>query len=147
MTPDKILTNLRQKGYRITPQREWVAQAVASHTNHFTAEMVSDFVQRKSKAVNLTTIYRTLDLLVDEGMISRSDLGKGQVIYANQLHGHHIHLVCRNCRQVTNAQISCAEPLEAILKRDYEFDLDLKHISLFGICSNCKNGGNGHVTV
>jgi Fur family ferric uptake transcriptional regulator len=144
---NNFLNKLREKGYRITPQREWVVQAVASHTSHFTAEMVSEFVQKKSKAVNLATIYRTLDLLVNERIISRSDLGQGQVIYANQIHGHHIHLVCRNCRQVIDARISCAESLEEVLEADYGFELDLNHISLFGICSNCKNGDNDHVAI
>jgi len=144
---NNFLKNLREKGYRITPQREWVIQAVASHTSHFTAEMVSESVKEKSTAVNLATIYRTLDLLVDEGIISRSDLGQGQIIYANQKHGHHIHLVCRSCRQVIDASVSCTESIKEALKADYGFELDLNHISLFGICSNCKNGGNDHVAI
>jgi Fur family ferric uptake transcriptional regulator len=131
------LDHLRERGYRITPQRELILGAVSPTSSHFTAEMVFDQVRQKSTAVNVATIYRTLDLLVEEGLISRSDFGQGQIIYATQEHGPHLHLVCRLCGEVTAAEIHHAESLKQSLQREKNFQLDLTHLTAFGLCENC----------
>lgn len=138
--PDQksYLDHLRERGFRITPQRELILGAISPTSSHFTAEMVFDQVRRISSAVNVATIYRTLDLLVEEGLISRSDFGQGQVIYATQEHGPHLHLVCRLCGEVTAADIKHAESLEKSLERERNFQLDLTHLTAFGLCENCQ---------
>lgn len=138
--PDQksYLDHLRERGFRITPQRELILGAISPTSSHFTAEMVFDQVRRISSAVNVATIYRTLDLLVEEGLISRSDFGQGQVIYATQEHGPHLHLVCRLCGEVTAADIKHAESLGKSLEREKNFQLDLTHLTAFGLCENCQ---------
>src|SRR5512137_1226531 len=98
-----FIDTLRSRGYRITPQREMIIEAIAHGGDHINAEEVFTNIQQRTRAVNIATVYRTLDLLMEQGLASRIDLGEGRVIYATYQHGPHIHLVCRQCGQVTDA--------------------------------------------
>ncbi|MGD1997076.1 MAG: transcriptional repressor, partial [Anaerolineae bacterium] len=81
-----FIKTLRQRGYRITPQREMVIEAITHSGRHMTADEVFKEIQKRSQAVNIATVYRTLDLLVEEGLVSRADLAGEQVVYATALH-------------------------------------------------------------
>ena len=97
------IDTLRSHGFRITPQREMIVEAIAHQGNHINADEVFALIQERTHSVNIATVYRTLDLLVEQGLASRIDLGEGRVIYAPNQHGTHIHLVCRQCGQVLDA--------------------------------------------
>jgi Fur family ferric uptake transcriptional regulator len=129
---------LRTRGYRITPQREMIVEAIAHSGNHISAEQIFARIQKKSRTVNLATVYRTLELLVDEGLASHIDLGQGRVIYAAFQHGTHIHLVCRQCGRVIDADQNMLLSLNNQLNASYQFAADLQHISVLGVCNNCK---------
>ena len=133
-----LLQELRQKGYRVTPQREMIIQAIAHSDSHMTAEDIFSEVQQRTQALNLATIYRTLDMLVDERLATRVDLGDGKIVYATVEHGPHIHLVCRGCGHVFDADPQLLASIEEQLQTQYNFTPDLNHISIFGICPGCK---------
>jgi Fur family ferric uptake transcriptional regulator len=133
-----VIETLRQRHFRITPQREMIIDALLSGEHHLTAEEIFEQVQTRTKAVNIATIYRTLDLLVEQGIASRTDLG-GQVVYSPAGHGPHIHLVCRHCSYVIDADAKVLAALDEQLQRDYGFTADLRHISLFGTCAECED--------
>lgn len=132
-----LLKTLRQLGYRLTPQREMIVEAVAHAEGHVTAEEVFDLVKERTSTINLATIYRTLDLLVEKGLASRADLWDGRVVYATVNHGPHIHLVCRQCGDVFNAEYTLVAPLGVALKEKYAFKADLQHLSISGVCADC----------
>lgn len=132
-----FIEKLRERGYRITPQREMVIQTIAHSGCHMTAEQVSEVVQARVAAVNIATVYRTLDVLVKEGLASRIDLGTGQVVYATAKHGPHIHLVCRQCGQVLDADQTLVESLRQHLADVYGFAADVDHIAIHGLCEKC----------
>ena len=134
-----LLTDLRQRGFRITPQREMIVAVIAHADTHLTAEQIYAQVSQRTQAVNLATIYRTLELLVETGSVSRVDLGQGQVSYAAQHHGAHIHLVCRCCGAVIDASQDLLETLHAQLQERYGFAADLEHISIAGVCGECSS--------
>ena len=134
-----ILEALRQRGYRITPQREMIIQAVAHSPRHMTAEEVADQLRVHTNAINIATVYRTLDLLWQEGFACRNDLSEGKIVYATFQHGPHIHLVCRKCDQVIDADTEILKSLGNDLLRKYEFQSDLDHFSIFGVCSACQD--------
>jgi Fur family ferric uptake transcriptional regulator len=133
-----ILQKLREKGFRITPQRELIIQAVAHSPRHITAEEVAEDLQQHTSAINLATVYRTLDLLWKEGYACRTDLSEGKSVYSTFKHGPHIHLVCRKCDQVIDADTRVLNSLGADLDSAYEFQPDLEHFSIFGICPHCR---------
>jgi Fur family transcriptional regulator, ferric uptake regulator len=133
-----FLEKLRQRGYRITPQREMIVNAIAHSDRHMTAEGIFDAIQPRSKALNLTTIYRTLDLLVEVGLVSRSDLGNGRTMYTSDQHGPHLHLVCRQCGCVTDAGPTLLAAIDEQLQASFGFDADLQHVSISGLCKFCQ---------
>ena len=136
--PDTYVETLRSRGYRITPQREMIIEELTRTNAHMAAEEIHEALQEKTKSMNIATIYRTLDMLVEEGLACRNDLGSGCIVYAITRHGPHIHLVCRLCGQVIEADHSSISYLGEILKQEYGFDADLRHISLSGICATCQ---------
>jgi Fur family ferric uptake transcriptional regulator len=112
--------------------------AIAHSPQHITAEEISDKLQEHTQAINIATVYRTLDLLWQEGFACRNDLSEGKVVYTTFLHGPHIHLVCRKCNQIIDADIKMLNSLGQDLYQEYQFQPDLDHFSIFGICDECK---------
>ena len=133
-----LIESLRQKGYRITPQREWIIDAVAHSEHHVSAEQILERVQQHTTAINLATVYRTLELLTAQGLVTRLDLGEGCVVYATTHHGPHIHLVCRLCGRVIDADQQLITSLGQQLAEQYRFQADLQHISILGVCAGCR---------
>lgn len=133
-----ILADLRKKGYRITPQRELIIQAVAHSPQHITAEEIAEQLRLHTGSINLATIYRTLELLWEEGYACRNDLSGGKAVYATFQHGPHIHLVCRKCSRVIDADQGTLTDLGVALDQGYGFLPDLDHFSIFGLCEDCQ---------
>lgn len=133
-----LIEKLREQGYRLTPQREMIVEAVAHAGRHVTAEEVHEQVRVRTSAVNVATVYRTLDLLVELGLISRADLGDGKVSYASPIHGPHCHLVCRRCGYVIEADYELVAPLDGRLREHYRFVADLDHLAIPGLCADCE---------
>jgi Fur family ferric uptake transcriptional regulator len=133
-----FIDTLRSHGFRITPQREMIIEAIAHQGNHINAEDVFTLVQQRTQSMNIATVYRTLDLLVEQGLVSRIDLGEGRVMYATTQHGPHIHLVCRQCGRIIDADQELLSALKDRLETEYQFAADLQHISLLGLCSSCQ---------
>jgi len=134
-----LIAELRKRGFRLTPQREMIVEAIAHAGRHVTAEEIFEQVQARTHAVNVATVYRTLELLVEQGMVSRANLGDGKVTYASPLHGPHCHLVCRHCGRVIEANHDLVSPLEEKLGEQYGFSADLHHFAIFGLCADCQS--------
>lgn len=113
--------------------------AIAHVEHHITAEEIYTTVQASSKSLNLATVYRTLDLLVEVGLISRTDLGNGRIMYASDRHGPHLHLTCRQCGVTIDADSSLVASLSEQLQTRYGFKADLKHLCVHGLCKSCQS--------
>src|SRR5579883_2976791 len=88
---------LHKRGYRLTPQRHMILSVIQEAGEHLNVEQIAERVQRRNPYVSLSTVYRTLDLLKQLGLIRESHLSGGQPIYEiAEGHAHH-HLVCRRC--------------------------------------------------
>jgi Fur family ferric uptake transcriptional regulator len=138
-----LIDRLRQRGYRITPQREMIIEALTGGDQHMTADDILGRVQRRTSAMNMATIYRTLDFLVQEGFISRVDLGGERIIYTTHHHGPHIHLVCRQCGTVIEADHHALDTIAQQIQEQYGFCADLHHLALPGLCARCQSTVNG----
>lgn len=134
-----LIENLRQKGYRITSQRQHIVEVIAHSNHHLSAEDILERVMQHTTAINLATVYRTLELLTAQGLITRLDLGDGCVVYATLRHGPHIHLTCRLCGCVINADQQITTSLGQLLAEQYHFQADLRHISIVGVCAGCQS--------
>ncbi len=133
-----IIEHLRQKGFRLTPQREMIINIIAHSEIHMSADMIYRQIQERTQAVNLATVYRTLDMLVSKGLACRTDLGAGKIVYSTRYHGPHMHLVCKTCQGVIDADHGPLTSLNQQLTEQYGFQADLQHISIFGVCDQCQ---------
>lgn len=129
-------TDLRRRGYRLTPQRQLVLQAV-DELEHATPEEVLTAVRRTAAGVNISTVYRTLDLLEELGLVSHAHLGHGAPTYHLASRDQHMHLVCRDCDEVIETDVALAEPFVESLRRAHGFETDMKHFAIFGRCASC----------
>lgn len=129
-------TDLRARGYRLTPQRQLVLQAVDT-LGHATPDDVLTEVRRTATGVNISTVYRTLDLLEELGLVSHAHLGHGAPTYHLADRDQHMHLVCRDCEKVTETDVSLAAPFVESLRATHGFDTDVKHFAIYGRCADC----------
>jgi Fur family ferric uptake transcriptional regulator len=136
-----ITGRLREKGYRLTPQREMILAAIENSRDHISAEEIYAQVVAKYPHVNISTVYRTLDLLNKLGMVYEIDLGEGRIRYHAEGSGHHHHLVCQGCGKVIDIDEATLSSLKDILYRDYGFHADLRHVGIFGLCAGCRRKG------
>jgi Fur family ferric uptake transcriptional regulator len=134
---DTTLRNtLHERGFRMTPQRQLVLDSVRS-LGHATPEQICAQVQEAAPAVNITTVYRTLDLLEKIGVVRHTHLGHGAPTYSEQEH-QHVHLVCHECGAVLEAPTDLLEELTARLIDESGFALDATHVALSGRCAECR---------
>ncbi len=131
------MAELTEKGYRLTPQRIMVMEAIEHSENHISAEEIYAQVFQRYPHVNISTIYRTLNLLESLGLVTQTDLGGGRVRYHPAERGKHHHLVCQNCGKITDLEESVLAPLKSSLRREFEFEADLSHLAIFGRCRAC----------
>ena len=122
----------------MTPQRMMVLSAIENSTDHVTAEEVYARVLKKYPHMNISTVYRTLDLLGRLGLVTETDLGGGRVSFHPSDKGHHHHLVCQECGSVIDLDEPVLAPLRETLRREYKFDADLRHLGIFGHCDKCR---------
>lgn len=128
--PD-LADQLHARGLRRTPQRERVLEAVRQ-LGHATPEQIFEAVPE----VDLTTVYRTLELLEDIGMVRHTHLDHGAPAY-RPADDDHVHVVCHDCGTVVDAPAALADELERRLRDERGFWLDRAHLTLFGRCRDC----------
>jgi Fur family ferric uptake transcriptional regulator len=132
-----LIEDIRQRGYRMTPQRDMILEAIHA-SGHMTADEIYQQVHVKSPAVNLATVYRTLELLKALHLVSAIDTGEGCVHYELAGEQPHHHLVCEACGKAVELDCDVLLPLEQELCKRYGFQMNLNHLALFGLCPKCQ---------
>ncbi|SCL40376.1 nickel uptake regulator, Fur family [Micromonospora pallida] len=136
MSEASLAELLRSRGLRLTPQRQLVLQAVLD-LEHATPEQVHTAVREVAAGVNITTIYRTLELLEKLGLVKHTHLSHGSPTYHAAGEHQHIHLVCRECGKIEEVQPELLRPVADRLLAERGFAADVGHVALFGICGDC----------
>ena len=133
---EDLRQRLRGSGYRLTPQRELILGAVET-LRHATPDEVHAEVHARAPAVNISTVYRTLEVLEELGLVRHTHLSDRAPTY-HAVSGHeHFHLVCRNCRRVTSVDPDVIEATVARLRDELGFEPDVGHLTIFGRCAHC----------
>jgi len=133
-----IVSQLSKLGYRLTPQRMMILSAIENSDDHISAEEIYTQVVTKYPYVNISTVYRTLELLKGLALVTETDLGGGRVRYHPAGKGHHHHLVCQDCGAIIDLDESVLSSLKSVLLREYKFSADLRHLAIFGRCVDCR---------
>lgn len=129
---DDLATRLRGRGLRLTQQRREVLAAVR-HLRHATPEQIHDSVAD----ADLTTVYRTLELLEELGLVRHAHLGHGAPSF-RPADDDHVHVVCHHCGSVLDVDVDLVDDLEARLRASHGFTLDRGHFTVFGKCADCS---------
>ena len=95
-------------------------------------------MQRTATGVNLSTVYRTLEVLEDVGLVTHAHIGHGAPTYHAVDEHVHIHLVCDRCTKVSSVDSEIAGPFVAQLRKDHGFETDISHVSIHGQCAECS---------
>ena len=136
MDDQRLSARLRERGLRLTPQRELVLRAV-EELGHATPDQVHAQIRTRSEAVNLSTVYRTLELLDELGLIRHAHLTDRAPTYHAVTDHEHFHLVCRSCGRVVSKDRAVLGPMLAELEASQGFRVDVGHLTVFGTCRDC----------
>lgn len=131
---------LKGKGFKLTPQRRLIIDAIHDFEAHLTAEEIIARVQDRMPEVHKSTIYRTLELLEGAGCVVKSELGD-HFIYHHADEGHHHHLLCIRCGKTVECNEDFFTPLEKSIAGQYGFHADFKHLVVRGTCADCQKQG------
>jgi Fur family transcriptional regulator, ferric uptake regulator len=129
---------LQLKGYRLTPQRIMIVDALHSTKHHISAEEIFERLRKKYPYANISTVYRTLELLKELGLAAEISVGDGTVRYHARENSRHHHLLCTKCGKMIDLSEDELEPLELALNKNHGFKADIHHLAIFGLCSNCQ---------
>ena len=135
--PPQWHAELRARGYRLTPQRQLVLEAVAT-LGHATPDEIADRVRATASGVNISTVYRTLELLEDLGLVTHTHLGHGAPTYHAADDADHLHLVCRECGGIEEVAPTVLDSAAQRIAADHGFAVDASHFAIFGTCAACR---------
>lgn len=128
---------LATQGLRLTKQREQVARALADASDHLSADELAE--RLRSEGVSKSTVYRTLQLLVEAGLADGQDYGDGRLYYELMVgRHHHDHLVCLACGQLIEFHSPEIERLQDNVSQAHDFDVVSHTHKLFGYCARCR---------
>jgi Fur family ferric uptake transcriptional regulator len=128
---------LRAGGFRVTPQRQLVLEAV-TRLEHATPEEIFAEIHQTARGVNVSTVYRTLEVLEQVGLVTHTHLGHGAPRYHLAAEAQHVHLVCRDCEKVIQIDPAAVGSLVTVLDADFGFETDVGHLTVFGRCGDCR---------
>jgi Fe2+ or Zn2+ uptake regulation protein len=130
---------LRKQGYRLTPQRTLIWEVVRSRGRHMTAEEIAAEVHEKLPDVNLSTVYRTLELLVGLDLVSETRLGGSTTYFEVAPEPVHHHFVCESCGAVGHFADDLLDPLYGSLRDEQGFEAMRSRTTVFGLCGRCQS--------
>ena len=134
----QVAEALQQIGYRLTPQRMMILDAIADSGGHISAEEIHERVRVAYPYLDISTVYRTLDLLKTLHLVSETDMGRGHAQYELLSKGLHHHLICTECGKILDVDNSFLDPLRSAIEAEYDFHAEIEHLAVFGICGDCK---------
>lgn len=139
----KLKNNLKDKGYKLTPQRRAIVDMIIRNEgSHLTTEEIYDLVRTDCPEIGLATVYRTVQLLEELGVVSKLDLNDGcsryELVHTEENHQHH-HLICTNCGKVIEVEGDLLEVLEHNIEEKYNFKIKNHSVKFYGLCSSCSN--------
>ena len=136
-----VLEQLRARGLRMTPQRRAIVTEVMRAQGHISPTAITRKIQGDMPGVNASTVYRTLTLLEDVGVLQHSHLESGAEYHRTE-EAEHIHLVCSNCGGDDALSLGEADSLQTLIRKHHGFEADLTHFAITGLCAECAAAAN-----
>lgn len=141
---ESICDLLRNHSYKLTPQRQTILKIFLEHADrHLSAEEVYMQVKHENPDIGMATVYRTLDILAEIGVLLKNDFGDGRSRYEfsrkdeHHRHNHH-HLICLRCGNVSEFDDDLLEPLEVVIAKRNRFKVMDHDLKFYGYCYKCE---------
>jgi Fur family ferric uptake transcriptional regulator len=134
---------LGNAGHRLTEPRRAVASLVARHQGHFTAADLEATIAEQRLHIGRATLFRTLELLTELGLLERIDLPSGEHAYVRCAPRHHHHLICSRCGRAIDIEDRGLAAAVADVGRRTGFRIDAHRIELYGMCADCQKEEQG----
>jgi Fur family transcriptional regulator, ferric uptake regulator len=134
----EIVSAFRTAGYRLTGPRRALAALIAAQGGHFTADELLGESRRRRLGVTRATIFRSLDVLADLGVVERLDLPSGEHAFVACEPAHHHHVVCSSCGRTTGVADPGLERMAEAIGRETGYRIDAHRLELFGLCPACR---------
>lgn len=131
---------LRESGLKYTRQREAVLRVMYHSHTHYTPEALYNIIKEQMPELNvgIATIYRTLNLLEDSGMVTSLSFGAAGKKFELANKPHHDHIICKNCGKIVEFENSIIERQQAIIAKELKFKLTGHLMQLYGLCEPCQ---------
>jgi len=136
---ERLARTLSRNGYKITVQRRAVLKAITRSHEHLTPAAVHKLAIRENPGVGLVTVYRTLDMLSEMGLICRVHRGGRSRSYTLAPVGHHHHMICTGCGAVTDFTDCDLSELVNRLSRETGFKIEGHLLEFSGRCRDCQS--------
>jgi Fur family transcriptional regulator, ferric uptake regulator len=138
---DRFRRHLRDHRQPVTRQRDQVAQTVFQAEEHLSVEEITRRLKDQGEAVGTATVYRTLELLVESGLVRAHDFGEGFKRYeAMPAQTHHEHLICQRCGRVVEFQNVQLERMLPMIADEHAYQHQRHRVEIYGVCSECRRG-------
>jgi Fur family ferric uptake transcriptional regulator len=139
----RFLDFLAHKNLRLTGQRRAIIETVFSTEQHFTAEQLLEWSRRRDKSVSRATVYRTLPLLTESGLVREVDFGKDQTVYDPNYaeRPHHNHIVCQECGKIVEFESEQIEQIEDEISRRLGFRVKAHRLQITASCDEFRRLG------
>ncbi len=134
----QIQAALKQQGYRLTSSRQKIVQALLGSGGHLTADDLLEVIHETDTTVGRMTVYRTLELLSELGLIRPVYQGTGAAHYILLDGGHHHHLICSSCDAVIEFEECGLQEVETLLAARFDFAIEGHLVEFYGRCQNCQ---------
>ncbi|WP_373898532.1 Fur family transcriptional regulator [Haloimpatiens sp. FM7315] len=139
---DNLKESLKDKGCKLTPQRRAILSTMINNEGkHLTVEELYDLVKDQCPEIGLATVYRTVQLLEQFGVVSKLELDDGcsryELVHKDENHTHH-HLICTKCGRVIEVKDDLLEDLESSIEKMYNFKIYNHSLKFYGLCEKCK---------
>ncbi|HBT47111.1 MAG TPA: transcriptional repressor [Peptococcaceae bacterium] len=136
----RLKQSLADRGYRLTRQRAAILEVLAGTREHLTAEEVHRRVRFLCPELNLTTVYRNLNLMARQKIIGRVDFGDGRARFEARSDHHH-HLFCLGCGRVIEIP-ACPVSIDEVFVRQHSFRITEHQFEAYGYCADCDRPGS-----
>src|SRR5207247_2688926 len=139
----KFMEFLDQKSLRLTSQRQAIIDSVFSTEEHFTAEQLLEWSRRRDRSVSRATVYRTLPLLTESGLVREIDFGKDYKFYDPNYadHPNHSHIICQDCDKIVEFESDKIAKLENEITHQLGFSVKTQRLQITGTCEELKRLG------
>jgi Fur family ferric uptake transcriptional regulator len=140
---DRFVAFLTTKSLRMTSQRHAIIDAVFSTEEHFTAEQLLDWSRARDKSVSRATVYRTLPLLTESGLVREMDFGKDYKFYDPNYaeHPNHNHIICEDCEKIVEFESDQISRIENEISHKLGFAVKSQRLQITASCEEFKKRG------